>query len=153
MQLKNSRYWVEHKPWIRVRDTLIILLIAFAIRYELQPLIKPYAPFHFFIVACIIVSVRYGYIAACTASAASTVIGLYFFVAPFSDLGLPTFSDVVITITFLVVTLSAIAVIEILQRIIYKQKLLIKVMNDQHRSSLFRLNELIFEIRNTQDKS
>ena len=30
---------------------------------------------------------------------------------------------------------------------------LIKVMNDQHRSSLFRLNELIFEIRNTQEKS
>jgi hypothetical protein len=88
-----------------------------------------------------------------TALAASTVIGLYFFVAPFSELGLPTFSDIILTITFLVVTLSAIIVIEILQRIIYKQKLLIKVMNDRHRSSLFRLNELIFEIKNTQEKS
>jgi len=51
---------------------------AFLIRYLLQPYIEPYAPFHFFIVACLFISYLYGYKLALIATVISSLLGSYF---------------------------------------------------------------------------
>ncbi len=148
MLFKNSRLWVPHRARVIARDCMLILSAAFLLRYAAHDLLQPYAPFHFFIVACLAIAVRYGHTAALICLAISMVIGNYFFVQPYYNFsGHINTSDWIINLTFFLVTGTAIAVIEKLQRTIYSQKLLIKIMKDQQRSMLFRQNELIQKMK------
>lgn len=147
MKIKNSRRWVRHSSWVIVRDSVGVLLFAFLLRYAIHDWIQPYAAFHFFIVACLLIAIRYGYKAALTALVISSGAGTYFFIQPYKSFDVPTVQDMIQITNFWFVTLVAIAVIEKLQRTIYAQKLLIKIMNDRHRSILFRKNELLTKLR------
>jgi len=147
MKFKNARLWVKHTPLVAARDSSLILLVAFLLRYSLQKYIEPYAVYHFFMVACIIVAVRYGYKAASTCLIASYFLGTYFFVKPYGEFGAITTSDLIQAFNFFFVAAIFILVIEKLQRVIYAQKLLIKVMQDRQRSMLFRKNELLNKLR------
>jgi K+-sensing histidine kinase KdpD len=147
MKFKNARLWVQHTPLVAARDTFLILLAAFLLRYGLHEVIQPYAVFHFFIVACIIVAVRYGYKMAFMCLIASHFLGTYFFVKPYGELGIITTSDLIQAFNFFFVTAISILVIEKLQRVIYAQKLLIKVMQDRQRSMMYRKNELLNKLR------
>lgn len=147
MKIKNSRRWVKHSPWVIVRDSTGILLFAFLLRYAIHDFIEPYAPFHFFILASLLISIRYGYKAALSALVISSILASYFFVKPYKTIGMPTLQDMIQICNFWLVTLVAISVIEKLQRTIYSQKLIIKIMNDRQRSLLFRKNELLSKLR------
>jgi K+-sensing histidine kinase KdpD len=152
MQFKNSRLWVQHKSLVVVRDSFLILLAAFLVRYALHDLIEPYAVFHFFMIACIIVAIRYGYKAAFVCLLVSCFLGSYFFVKPYGEFGEITTSDLIQAFNFFFVAAISILVIEKLQRVIYSQKLLIHVMHDRHRSLLYRKNELIDELRRVKQQ-
>jgi len=130
-----------------IRDSTWIVLVAFLIRYALQELIKPFAVFHFFMVACVIIVVRYGYKAAFASLIVSYALGSYFFVKPYGQFGEVMVADLIQAFNFFFVTAIAIVVIEKLQRTIYSQKLLLKVMTDRHRSMLYRKNELVNRLR------
>lgn len=147
MFFKNSRLWVQHKPLIAARDSVLILLAAFIVRYALHDFIEPYAVFHFFIVACVIVAIRYGYVAALLCLVGSYFLGNYFFIAPYGQFGEVTTADLVQAFNFFFVTAISIGVIEKLQRTIYSQKLLIQVMKDRQRSLLYQQNELVGKLR------
>jgi K+-sensing histidine kinase KdpD len=147
MKFKNSRLWVQHTPLVVARDSFLILLAAFLVRYGLHDLIEPYAAFHFFMVACVIVAIRYGYQAAFTCLIASYFLGNYFFVKPYGQFGEITTSDLIQAFNFFFVASISILVIEKLQRVVYSQKLLIKVMHDRQRSLLYRKNELVNKLR------
>ena len=147
MQFKNSRLWVQHTTFVVARDSFLILWVAFLMRYELHDLIEPYAVFHFFMVACIVVAIRYGYKAAFTCLAASYFLGSYFFVQPYGQLGEITTSDLIQAFNFFFVTAISILIIEKLQSAIYAQKLLIQVMQDRQRSLLYQKNELVHKVR------
>jgi K+-sensing histidine kinase KdpD len=148
MYFKNSRLWVRHSSLVAVRDSLLIVLLAFLARFALHEVIKPYAIFHFFMVACLIIAFRYGYKLAFLSLIVSYLLGNYFFVKPYGQFGEVTTDDLIQAFNFFLVTGVAIVVIEKLQRTIYMQKLLLKVMSDRHRSMLFRKNELAVKIRN-----
>ena len=152
MYFKNSRLWVQHSSLIVFRDSILIALSAFLIRYTLHDVIQPYAVFHFFIVACVIVAIRYGYKAALLSLLASYLLGNYFFVKPYGQFGEITTSDLIQAFNFFLVTLVSIVVIEKLQRTIYSQKLLIKVMKDRKRSLLYRMNDLTVKARASENK-
>lgn len=152
MRFKNSRLWVQHTPLVAARDSFLILLSAFLIRYGLNELIQPYAVFHFFIVACLVVAGRYGYKAAFACLLASYFLGSFFFVKPYGQFGEVTTSDWIQAFNFFFVTSFAILMIEKLQRTIYSQKLLIHVMKDRHRSLLYRKNEMMHKLRNTGEQ-
>lgn len=135
------------------RDSSLILLAAFLVRYALHELIEPYAVFHFFIVACIIVAIRYGYKAAFICLSVSYFLASFFFVKPYGQFGDVTTSDLIQAFNFFFVTAIAILVIEKLQRTIYSQKLLIQVMQDRQRSLLYRKNDLVNKIRRLEKQS
>jgi len=147
MQFRNSRLWVQHTPLVVARDSFLILLAAFLVRYFLHDLIEPYAVFHFFMVACIVIAIRYGYQAAFACLIASYFLGNYFFVKPYGQFGAITTSDLIQAFNFFFVAAVAVLVIEKLQRVIYAQKLLIKVMHDRQRSLLFQKNDLVNKVR------
>jgi K+-sensing histidine kinase KdpD len=149
MILKNSRLWVQHRPWVVARDSFLILLVASVARYALRELIEPYAVFHFFIIACLIVAVRYGYRAAFVCLVVSVFVGNFFFVKPYNTFAQITTSDLIPALNFFFVTGVAVVVIEKLQRTIYAQKLLIKIMSDRQRSMLFRQNDLVQKLRSS----
>jgi len=132
-----------------VRDSFVILLVAFVVRYALHDLIEPYAVFHFFIIACLLVAVRYGYRAAFVCLLVSVFVGNFFFVKPYNTFGQITTSDLIPALNFFFVTGIAVVVIEKLQRTIYAQKLLIKIMSDRKRSMLFRQNDLVQKLRSS----
>lgn len=147
MKFKNARLWVQHTPLVAARDSFVILLAAFLVRYGLHDFIEPYAIFHFFMVACIIVAIRYGYKMAFMCLIVSYFLGSYFFVKPYGQFGEITTSDLIQSFNFFFVAAVSILVIEKLQRVIYAQNLLIKVMQDRQRSMLYRKNELINKLR------
>lgn len=141
---------MPHKPFVIARDSFLILLAAFIVRYDVHEWIEPYAPFHFFMVACLIIAFRYGYKSALICLMISVFVGNYFFVQPYETFGPATISDFIQTFNFLAVTAVAIGMVEKLQRTIYAQKLLIQVMRDRQRSMLFRQNEQLHKVRSLE---
>ena len=122
----------------------MLLFSAFVVRYALQPLIEPYAPFHFFIVACLVVAYRYGYLMAIVSTLISALLGSYFFVKPYFTYGPASVSDVIQFLNFAFVTVIAILIIEKLQRTIYGREMVLKIMDSRHKISLYRENDRIY---------
>ena len=127
-----------------VLGSLTLLLSAFILRYLLQPVIEPYAPFHFFIVACLFIAYLYGYELALLAVLVSAFLGSFFFVKPYFTLGPASVSDVIQFLNFTSVTVIAILIIEKLQRTIYGREMVLKIMDSRHKISLYRENDRIY---------
>jgi hypothetical protein len=144
MRIQNSKSWVKYSFGDAVLGSSVILLSAFVARYALQPLIEPYAPFHFFIVACLLIAYRYGYQLAFVATLISAFSGSFFFVKPYFTLGPASVSDVIQFLNFMFVTAVAILIIERLQRSVYARKMVLKIMESRHKISLYRENDRIY---------
>lgn len=122
----------------------LILLSAFLIRYALQPLIEPYAPYHFFIVACLFIACFYGYKFAFISTFISAFLGSFFFVKPYYSFDIATVSDMIQFCNFAVVTTISVFIIESLQRTLYARRMVLKIMQSRYRISLFRENDRIY---------
>ena len=144
MRIKNSKYWVPYPLSKSVVGATFILLVSFLIRLALHETIEPYAPFHFFIVACIAIAYLYGYKLALCGVVVSTVLGGYYFIQPYYSFGAPAPSDWLQFVNFAVVTIVAISAIEFLQRSIYDRNLLLKVMQSRYRLALLNENDQTF---------
>ena len=120
------------------------MICAFVIRYVLQPFLEPYAPFHFFIVACLFIAYLYGYRLALVATLVSAFLGSFFFVEPYFTLGPAAVSDVIQFLNFTCVTAIAILIIEKLQRTVYARLMVLKIMASRHKISLYRENDRIY---------
>ncbi len=122
----------------------MLLLGAFVVRYALQPLIEPYAPFHFFIVACLFIAYRYGYQLALLSTLISALVGSFFFVKPYFTLGQASVTDVIQFINFASVTAITVLIVEKLQRTIYARQMVLKILESRHKISLYRENDRIY---------
>lgn len=147
MRIKNSKSWTPYPLSQSVMGASFILLVSFLIRLGLHETIEPYAPFHFFIVACIAIAYLYGYKLAIASVVVSTVLGGYYFIQPYNSFGTPAPSDWLQFANFAVVTLVAIVVIENLQRSVYSRNLLLKVMQSRYRLALLNENDQLFLIQ------
>ena len=146
MRIKNSKSWVSYPRSSSLVGAALILLVSFLIRLALHDAIEPYAPFHFFIVACIVIAYFYGYRLALFGVLMSTVLGGYYFIKPYSSLGTPATSDWLQFFNFAAVTIIAILVIENLQRNIYSRRLILKVMQSRYRISILEKNDAVFAL-------
>jgi len=144
MRIQNSKSWVKYSFGNAVLGSSALLLTAFVLRYAVQPLIEPYAPFHFFIVACLFIAYRYGYQLAFLATLISAFLGSFFFVKPYFTLGPASVSDVIQFLNFTFVTMIAILIIEKLQRSVYAHHMVSKIMESRHKISLYRENDRIY---------
>lgn len=144
MRIQNSKSWVKYSFGDAVLGSFALLLSAFFIRFVLQALIEPYAPFHFFIVACLFIAYLYGYQMALVATLISAFLGSFFFVKPYFTLGPAAVTDVIQFVNFTSVTVISILIIEKLQRTVYARQMVLKIMESRHRISLYRENDRIY---------
>jgi K+-sensing histidine kinase KdpD len=144
MRIQNSKLWVRFSFQKSVLGASTMLGVAFLIRYALQPYIEPYAPFHFFIVACLFIAYLYGYKLALVATAISSLLGSYFFVKPYFTFGPASVSDVIQFFNFSFVTFISVVLIERLQRTAYARDMMLKIMNSRHKITLYRENDRIY---------
>ncbi len=144
MRIQNSKSWVKYSFGDAVLGSVALLLGGFAVRYALQPWIEPYAPFHFFIVACLFIAYLYGYQLALLSTLISALAGSFFFVKPYFTLGPASVSDVIQFINFTSVTAISVLMIEKLQRTIYARQMVLKIMESRHKISLYRENDRIY---------
>lgn len=144
MRIQNSKSWVKYSFSQAAAGSGLLLLSAFLIRYALQPLIEPYAPFHFFIVACLCIAYLYGYQFALISTLISAFLGSFFFVKPYFSFDIATVSDIVQFINFSIVTAISILIIERLQRTLYARQLVMKIMESRYRIWLYRENDRIY---------
>jgi K+-sensing histidine kinase KdpD len=141
MLIKNSKSWVSYSLSESIASASLILLIAFLIRLALHQTIEPDAPFHCFILACILIALFYGYKLALVSIFVSTLLGGYFFIKPYNTFGTPESTDWLQFLNFSSVTIFAVLVIEKLQRSLYSQKLLIKVLQSRYRIAILKEND------------
>ena len=110
----------------------------------LHPYIEPYAPFHFFIVACLFIAYFFGYKLALIGVLISALIGNYFFIRPYVQFGPISTTDLIQFFTFSSVAVIAIYVIEQLQRTAYARNMVVKIMKSRHKISLQRENDRLY---------
>jgi len=144
MQIKNNKAWVKYSLAEKIIGSACILLSAFMIRLTIHSYIEPYAPFHFFIVACLLIAFLFGYLPAFICMMISIILGGYFFMRPYNDFGTLATTDWLQFFNFSSVTVIAISIIERLQRSNYSQNLLLKVLESRHRVMLLNENERVF---------
>jgi K+-sensing histidine kinase KdpD len=153
MRIQNSKSWVKYSFGQACTGSSLILFFAFMVRYALQPLIEPYAPFHFFIVACLFIAYIYGYQFALLATLISAFLGSFFFVKPYLSFDVTTTNDIIQFINFSVVTVISILMIERLQRTIFANQLVLKVMESRHKISLYKENDRIYFSKKSSESS
>jgi K+-sensing histidine kinase KdpD len=144
MRIKNSKSWVNYSFSHSVLGSAMLLLVAFTARMVLQPYIEPYAPYHFFIVACLLISYFYGYKLALVAVLISSLMGDYFFIQPYADFGTIALSDVIEFLTFSSVAVVATFFIERLQRTVYARNTVLKIMKSRQTIALQRENDRLY---------
>ena len=144
MRIQNSKLWVKYSFGTAVQGSVAVLLCACLIRYVLQPFIEPYAPFHFFIVACLFIGYWYGYQLALVATLISAAIGNYFFVKPYFEFGPMVMTDVIQIINFASVTVISVLIIEKLQRTAYARHIAFRIMESRQKIMLYRENERLY---------
>jgi K+-sensing histidine kinase KdpD len=153
MRIQNSKSWVRYSLGNSVLGAVAILLGAFMVRYALQPLIEPYAPFHFFIIACLLIAYLFGYVLALVGVFVSSFLGIYFFVKPYFSLSAAETTDVIQFVNFAAVSVSAIFIIEQLRRSAYAKDVLLKVMESRHSIALYRENDRVYFSKKNNEAS
>lgn len=124
--------------------SLLLLGMAFVARMLLHSYIEPYAPFHFFIVACLFIAYFFGYQLALIGVLISVLVGNYFFIRPYVQFGPISTTDLIQFFTFASVAVIAIYVIEQLQRTAYSRNMVVKIMKSRHKISLQRENDRLY---------
>jgi PAS domain S-box-containing protein len=126
MRIRNVKRWAPGG----VRSYAIAvaaIMIAFAVRFALQPVLTDRYAFLFFAIAALLVEFFAGLGPALLVVASGLVIGGYFFVPPFNSLGMPEGFELVVIAFYLVVAMVGIILIESLQRSRYEARLLHEV--------------------------
>lgn len=151
MKIKNAFLWRDYTAPQACLASGAIVLIAFGIRYMLQPIVAPYGVFHLFALACLMVQYLFGYKFSSPAIAISTLLGEYYFVDPYGTFNGIEHKDMVIALQFLMVTGLAVYFMEKLRREAYARDLMLKVMQSRHKTSLLRENDRLFYAKKSSE--
>lgn len=126
MKIKNAKRWAPGgiTPWA---VAIAAIMMAFGIRYALQPVLHGHLPLLTFMIAALLVEFFAGLWPALLVTATGLVIGAYFFVPPFHTLAIPEGPDLVFIVYYLSINFLGIFLIESLQRAKYEARLLKEV--------------------------
>lgn len=128
MDIKNTKRWA--KPGFEGYFAAFCgVCIAFAIRYTLHPFLQNNLPMTFFILNTIIIAFFYGYSPSFLTIYISIPLAFFFFVPPFDSFDVPTAQDSFVFISYILIALIAVAIVEMLQRERYKAILIARVSN------------------------
>lgn len=151
MKIKNAVLWRAYtapKAWLA---SCAIVLVAFGIRYMLQPIVEPYGVFHLFTLSCLMIQYLFGYKFSSPAIVVAVLLGEYYFVEPYGTFDSIARKDILIAVQFLLVTGLAVFFMEKLRRESYSRELVLKVLESRHKTSLLRENDRIFYAKKSSD--
>lgn len=150
MDVRNARRWAPPGPrrWV---VSFLALGIAAGLRALLHPLIGPIMPGSAFLIAAALVQYFYGLAPALTVMLLGLGIADYFFVPPYGELTVLDRSDVALLVSYPIITLLNIVLIERLRRAQYRAELIASVAQSRYEMMLRHDNERALVRRATDE--
>jgi K+-sensing histidine kinase KdpD len=140
MEVQNARRWAPRgtRTWLAAAAALAI---ACGVRLLLHPLIGPYLPGTAFCIAASLVEYFFGLAPALTVMLLGLCIADYLFVPPYAALASFDRADLVLLISYPLVTLLIIILIESLRRSQFRAELIASVAQSRYEMLLRHDNE------------
>lgn len=140
MQVQNARRWAPRgaRRWI---IALVALGIASAVRLLLHPLLGPVMPGTAFSIAAVLIEYYFGLAPALTVLLAGLCIADFLFVPPYEALGIIDRSDVMFAVSYPLVALVVITLLERLRRAQFRAELIASVAQSRYEMLLRHDNE------------
>lgn len=132
MNFRNRRTW-QSNPSEGYLIASVAFALAFLVRRQLQGVLDDALPTFFFTIAEILVAARYGFGPAMFSICLSLPVGLFFFVKPYDEFGIPTFRDALTIVYFTSVTTLVAIVLEMSHRSKYNSELNARVSDSRYR--------------------
>ncbi|QSN64815.1 DUF4118 domain-containing protein [Caballeronia sp. M1242] len=150
MQIKNSKRWAPRgaKRWLIAGAALFA---AGVIRTMLHPLLGPVMPGAAFLIAAALVQYYCGLAPASFVMLAGLVIADYLFVPPYGRIDVIDASDFRLLISYPLITIVVITLIERLRRAQYRAELLAAVAQSRYEMLLRHDNERLIARRATDE--
>ncbi|MBN3763718.1 DUF4118 domain-containing protein [Burkholderia sp. Ac-20365] len=140
MQVQNARRWAPRgaRRWFAA---VAALCIAAGVRLMLHPLLGPVMPGTAFAIAAVLVEYYFGLAPALTVMLAGLGIADYLFVPPYAALGVINRSDVLFVISYPLVALVVITLVERLRRAQFRAELITSVAQSRYEMLLRHDND------------
>lgn len=140
MHVQNARRWAPRgtRPWIAAAAALII---AALVRLLLHPLIGPVMPGATFCVAAALIEYYFGLAPAATVMVLGLGIADYLFVPPYAQIDVFDRRDLILVISYPLITLLIITLIERLRRAQFRAELIASVAQSRYEMLLRHDNE------------
>ncbi|SNX28581.1 protein of unknown function [Polynucleobacter meluiroseus] len=132
MQLKNVKRWAN-SGFAGYYFAILGVFLAFCIRFTLHPLLQSGLPMTFFILNTILIALFFGYKPSLLTVVISAPLALFFFVPPYYSFNMPTPGDLFIYLSYILVAIIAVVIIEWLQRERFKAILVSRVSDSRYR--------------------
>ncbi|TAL96378.1 MAG: DUF4118 domain-containing protein [Paraburkholderia sp.] len=146
MQVQNSRRWAPRgaRRWFAA---LAALCLASGVRLLLHPLLGPIMPGTAFSVAAVLVEYYFGLAPALTVMLAGLCIADYLFVPPYATFGVVDRHDILFAVSYPLVALVFITLIERLRRAQFRALLITSVAQSRYEMLLRHDNERVLARR------
>lgn len=140
MHVQNARRWAPRgvRPWLAA---VAALVIAAAIRLMLHPLLGPIMPGTAFCIAAALIEYYFGLAPALTVMLLGLGLADYLFVPPYAQIDVFNRADLILVISYPVVTLIVIVLIERLRRAQFRAELIASVAQSRYEMLLRHDNE------------
>lgn len=150
MKVQNSRRWAPRgrKRWIIAAGALFS---AAAVRSILHPLLGPVMPGTAFLIAAVLVEYYCGLAPAVTVMLAGLCVADYLFVPPYGRIDIIDTSDLHLLVSYTLITIVVITLVERLRRAQYRAELLALVAQSRYEMLLRGDNERLLARRATDE--
>jgi hypothetical protein len=150
MEVRNSRRWAPRggKRWIIAAAALCT---AAVIRLILHPLLGPIMPGTAFLITAVLVEYYCGLAPALCVMLAGLCLADYLFVPPYGHVDIIDASDIRLLVSYLLITIVVITLVERLRRAQYRAELLAAVAHSRYEMLLRGDNERLLVRRATDE--
>ncbi len=150
MYIRNSQRWAPRgrRRWLIAAAALII---AALVRTVLHPLLGPVMPGTAFLIAAVLVEYYCGLAPAASVMLIGLGLADFFFVPPYGRLEEIDRADIALLVSYPLITIVVIALIERLKRAQYRSHLLAEVARSRYEMLLRHENERLLNRRATEE--
>ncbi|MEX3934255.1 DUF4118 domain-containing protein [Paraburkholderia phymatum] len=150
MKVRNSRRWAPRgrNRWI---TAVAALFIAAVIRTVLHPLLGPIMPGTAFLITAVLVEYYCGLAPALCVMVAGLCLADYLFVPPYGRIEVIDASDIRLLVSYPLITIVVITLVERLRRAQYRAELLAAVAQSRYEMLLRHDNERLLARRATDE--
>jgi K+-sensing histidine kinase KdpD len=146
MNVRNARHWAPRGPR-RWYFAAAVLVLASVVRLALHPVLGPMMPGTAFCIAAALVEYYVGLAPALTVMVLGLGIADYLFVPPYADIAVLDGRDLILLVSYPLVTLIVLTLIERLRREQFRAQLLAKVAQSRYEMLLRHDNERVLARR------